>query len=210
MPLVITDVSSFDEAGAQLVRLDAHFQTDCRARRARLHHVLPSPRMRALKGMWRSVAAGEGKRLGGATLPGTISAAIREEFGTKTEVSHDGGFISALHRGLLFDRRKNSQVRDSFNSRATHDRAFRVGYLGFRAKICLEGCTFSGRCPLHSLSKQACPRALNAVPAISGVRPIVGGSHSQRRSRTLGERSKCVQEAILAGFPHRAENRTWT
>ena len=84
MPLVITDVSSFDEAGAQLVRLDAHFQTDCRARRARLHHVLPSPRMRALKGMWRSVAAGEGKRLGGATLPGTISAAIREVFVPKS------------------------------------------------------------------------------------------------------------------------------
>ena len=58
---MITDVSSFDEAGAQLVRLDAHFQTDYRSRRARLHHVLPSPRMRALKGMWRSVAAGEGK-----------------------------------------------------------------------------------------------------------------------------------------------------
>ena len=47
--------------GAQLVRLDAHFQTDYRARRARLHQVLPSPRMRALKGMWRSVAAGEGR-----------------------------------------------------------------------------------------------------------------------------------------------------
>lgn len=153
---------------------------------------------------------GEGKGLGGATFPGTISAAIREEFGTKTEVSHDGGFISALHRGLLFGRRKNPLVRASLNSRATHDRAFRVGYLGFRAKTCLEGCTFSGRCPLHSLSKQACPRALNAVPAISGVRPIVGGSHSQRRSRTLGERSKCVQEAILAGFPRRAENRTRT
>ncbi len=58
---MITDVSSFDEAGAQLVRLDAHFQIDCRARRARLHHVLPFPRMRALKGMWRSVAAGEGR-----------------------------------------------------------------------------------------------------------------------------------------------------
>ena len=89
-------------------------------------------------------------------------------------------------------------------------RGFPVGYLGFRAKICREGCTFSGRCPLHSLSKQACPRALNAVPAISRVRPIVGGSHSQRRSRTLGERSKCVQEAILAGFLRRAENRTRT
>ena len=58
---MITDVSSFDEAGAQLVRLDAHFQIDCRARRARLHHVLPFSRMRALKGMWRSVAAGEGR-----------------------------------------------------------------------------------------------------------------------------------------------------
>ena len=153
---------------------------------------------------------GEGKGLGGATHLGAIGAAIREDSGMKTEVSHDGGFISALHRGLLFGRGKNSQVRASPNSRATHDRAFRVGYLGFRAKICLEGCTFSGRCPLHSLSKQACPRALNAVPAISGVRPIVGGSHSQRRSPTLGERSKCVQEAILAGFPRRAENRTRT
>lgn len=81
---MITDVSSFDEAGAQLIRLDAHFQTDCRARRARLHHVLPSPRMRALKGMWRSVAAGEGEGLDVATLPGAISAAIREVFVPKS------------------------------------------------------------------------------------------------------------------------------
>ena len=207
---MITDVSSFDEAGAQLIRLDAHFQTDCRARRARLRRVLPSPRMRALKGMWRSVAAGEGKGLDVATHLGAIGAATQEDSGTKTEVSHDGGFISVLHRGLFFGRRKNPQVMASLNSRAIHDRAFRVGYLGFRTRICLEGCTFSGRCPLHSLSKQACPRALNAVPAISGIRPIVGGSHSQRRSRTLGEHSKCVQEAILEGFPRRAENRTRT
>ena len=87
-------------------------------------------------------------------------------------------------------------------------RAFPVGHLGFRAKICLEGCTFSGRYPLHSLNRLA--QELNAVPAMSGVRPIAGGPHSPRRSRTLGERSKCVQEAILAGFPHRAENRTRT
>ena len=92
---------------------------------------------------------GEGVRRGRegldvATHLGAISAAIREEFGTKTEVSHDGGFISVLHRGLLFGRKKNPQVKASLNSRATHDRAFRVGYLGFRAKICLEGCTFSG------------------------------------------------------------------
>lgn len=107
--------------------------------------------------MWRSVAAGEGEGLGVATLPGAIGAAIQEDSGTKTEVSHDEGFISVLHRGLLFGRKKNPQVKASLNSRATHDRAFRVGYLGFRAKICLEGCTFSGRCPLHSLSKQACP-----------------------------------------------------
>lgn len=210
---MITDVSSFDEAGAQLVRLDAHFQTDCRARRARLHHVLPSPRMRALKGMWRSVAAGEGEGLDVATLLGAIGAAIREEFGTKTEVSHDGGFISSFLRSIagcfsVAGRIPRSAHRPIRGRPTT--RGFPVGYLGFRAKICLGGCTFSGRCPLHSLSKQACPRALNAVPAISGVCPIVGGSHSQRRSRTLGERSKCVQEAILAGFPRRAENRTRT
>ena len=64
---------------------------------------------------------GEGEGLDVATLPGAIGAAIREEFGTKTEVSHDGGFISALHRGLLFGCGKNSQVSESPNSRATHD-----------------------------------------------------------------------------------------
>ena len=66
-----------------------------------------------------SCGGGEGKGLGGATLPRAISAAIREDFGTKTEVSHDEGFISARHRGLLFGRRKNPQVRASLNSRAT-------------------------------------------------------------------------------------------
>ena len=52
-------------------------------------------------------------------LPRAISSAIREDFGTKTEVSHDEGFISARHRGLLFGRRKNPQVKASLNSRAT-------------------------------------------------------------------------------------------
>ena len=51
----------------------------------------------------------------------STSTSIREEFGTKTEVSHDGGFISALHRGLVFGREKNPQVSASPNSRATHD-----------------------------------------------------------------------------------------
>lgn len=74
---MITDVSSFDEAGAQLVRLDAHFQTDYRARRVRRHHVLSSPRMRVLKGMWRSVAAGEGK--GSASRP--FRAQLAQRFG---------------------------------------------------------------------------------------------------------------------------------
>ena len=54
---------------------------------------------------------GEGKRLGGTTLPGTISAAIREEFGTKTEVSHDGGFISA---GWLQWQTQSAEVNATF------------------------------------------------------------------------------------------------
>lgn len=37
-----------------------------------------------------SCGGGEGKGLGGATLPSAISSSIREDFGTKTEVSHDG------------------------------------------------------------------------------------------------------------------------
>ena len=77
MPLVITDVSLFDEAGAQLVRLDAHFQTDYRARRVRRHHVLSSPRMRALKGMWRSVVVGKGR--GSAARP--FRAQLVQRFG---------------------------------------------------------------------------------------------------------------------------------
>lgn len=74
---MITDVSLFDEAGAQLVRLDAHFQTDYRARRVRRHHVLSSPRMRALKGMWRSVAVGKGR--GSASRP--FRAQLAQRFG---------------------------------------------------------------------------------------------------------------------------------
>lgn len=156
-----------------------------------------------------SCGGGEGKGLGGATLPSAISSAIREEFGTKTEVSHDEGFISARHRGLLFGRRKNPQVRASLNSRATHGPRLPRGTPRFSCQDLPWGLYFFG--PLSTaFAQQACPRALNAAPAISGVRPIVGGLHSQRRSRTLGERSKCVQDAILAGFPHRAENRTRT
>lgn len=143
---MITDVSSPDEAGAQLVRLDAHFQADYRARRARLHHVLPSPRMRALKGMWRSVAVGEGNMRVVATLPAAISAAIREDFGTKTEVSHDKGFISVLHRGLLFGRGKNSQVNASPNSRATDGPRLPRGIPRFLCRdLPLELCLFAGR-----------------------------------------------------------------
>ena len=64
---------------------------------------------------------GEGKGLGGATLPRAISTSIREDSGMKTEVSHDEGFISARHRGLLFGRGKNPQVSVSPNSRTIHD-----------------------------------------------------------------------------------------
>lgn len=49
----------------------------------------------------------------------STSTSIREDSGTKTEASHGEGFISALHRGLLFRLRKNTQVRASLNSRAT-------------------------------------------------------------------------------------------
>ena len=56
-----------------------------------------------------------------ATHLGAIGAAIQEDSGTKTEVSHDGGFISVLHRGLLFSRGRNSQFSASPNSRTTHD-----------------------------------------------------------------------------------------
>ena len=48
----------------------------------------------------------------------SISAAIREDSGTKTEVSHDEGAVSAFPRGLIFHLKKKPQVRESSNSRA--------------------------------------------------------------------------------------------
>ena len=45
------------------------------------------------------------------------SAAIREDSGTKTEVSHDEGSVLAFHRGLIFGRGKKPHVRASPNLR---------------------------------------------------------------------------------------------
>lgn len=115
---------------------------------------------------------GEGKGLGGATLPGAISAAIREEFGTKTEVSHDGGFISAFHRGLLFSRGRNSQVSASPNSRATHDSWLPRRILGFRAKICLGGCTISDSRAIP-IRKSNLPFRAFAFPVYYRKRPLM-------------------------------------
>lgn len=50
---------------------------------------------------------------------GSASTSIREDSGTKTEVSHDEGPVSASNRGLIFHLKKNSQFRASLNSRAT-------------------------------------------------------------------------------------------
>lgn len=207
---MITDVSSFDEAGAQLVRLDAHFQTDYRARRARLHHVLPSPRMRALKGMWRSVAAGEGRGSTSRPIWAQLVQQFRKILARKPRYpTTRASFLNSIAGCFsVVGRIPGSGPRLIRERPTTAPSAWDTSV--FVPRSVLRAVLFSGRCPPHSLSRQACPRALNAVPAISGVRPIIGGSHSQRRSRTLGERSKCVQEAILAGFPRRAENRTRT
>lgn len=143
-------------------------------------------------------------------LPRAISAAIREDSGTKTEVSHDEGPVSAFLRGLIFRPRKNSQVRESPNSRAPRGPRLPPWDTSvFVPRFALRVVLF--RAAVHCIrSASRLAQELNAVPAMSGVRPIAGGPHSQRRSRTLGGRSKCVQGAILAGFPHRAENRTRT
>lgn len=115
---------------------------------------------------------GEGKGLGGATLPGTISAAIREEFGTKTEVSHDGGFISALHRGLLFGRGKNSQVSASPNSRATHDSWLPRGIPRFSCQDLPWGCTISGSHAIP-IRKSSLPFRAFAFPVYYRKRPLM-------------------------------------
>ena len=51
-------------------------------------------------------------------LSSIISAAIREDPGAKTEVSHDQGSVSASDCGLIIRPRKKPRVRESPNSRA--------------------------------------------------------------------------------------------
>ena len=64
-----------------------------------------------------------GKGRGSAARP--FRAQLVQRFGKnsarKPRYPTTGAFISALHRGLLFGRGKNSQVSASPNSRATHD-----------------------------------------------------------------------------------------
>ena len=103
---------------------------------------------------------------------GSASSAIREEFGTKTEVSHDEGFILARHRGLLFGRRKNPQVKASLNSRATDGPRLPPWDLGFRAKICLGGCTISDS-PTIPIRKSNLPFRAFALPVYYRKRPLM-------------------------------------
>ena len=71
-----------------------------------------------------------------------ISAAIRKDFGTKTEVSHDGAPFRRAIEGWFFISRRNprSEIRQIRGCPAPL--AFPAGYLGFRARICLGGCPF--------------------------------------------------------------------
>ena len=76
----------------------------------------------------------------------STSTSIREDSGTKTEASHGEGFISALHRGLLFRLRKNTQVRASLNSRVTDGPRLPRGIPRFLCRdLPLELCLFAGR-----------------------------------------------------------------
>lgn len=119
-----------------------------------------------------SCGGGEGKGLGGATLPSAISAAIREDFGTKTEVSHDEGFISARHRGLLFGRGKNPQVSVSPNSRAIHDLRLPRGIPRYSCQDLPWGCTISDS-PAIPIRKSNLPFRAFALPVHYRKRPLM-------------------------------------
>ena len=172
MPLVITDVSSFDEAGAQLVRLDAHFQTDCRARRARLHHVLASPRMRALKGMWRSVAAGEGEGLDVRPIWAQLVQRFRKILARKPRYpTTRASFLYSIAGCFSVAGRIPRSAHRPIRGRPT-TRGFPVGYLGFRAKICLGGCTISDSHAIP-IRKSNLPFRALAFPVYYRKRPLM-------------------------------------
>ena len=60
-------------------------------------------------------------------VPSAISTAIREDSGTKTEVSHDEGPISTFCLRLNYYPEKNPQVREPLASRAPRDPTFPRG-----------------------------------------------------------------------------------
>ena len=96
-------------------------------------------------------------------LPRAISAAIREDFGTKTEVSHDGAsFLRSVAGCFSVARRIPRSAHRPIRGRPT-TRGFPVGYLGFRAKICLGGCTISDS-PAIPIRKSNLPFRAFALP----------------------------------------------
>ena len=103
---------------------------------------------------------------------GSASTSIREDSDTKTEVSHDEGPVSASNRGLLFGRRKipRSEPRSIRERRTAVPSP--VGYLGFRAKICLGGCTISDS-PTIPIRKSNLPFRAFALPVYYRKRPLM-------------------------------------
>lgn len=81
------------------------------------------------------------------------SATTRGDSGTKTEVSHWKCFSLVVRRGLADSIDKKPQVAGLLFLQVLAERAFFVGYLGFRARIWLSTCikrsrtTFVGHAP---------------------------------------------------------------
>ena len=69
----------------------------------------------------------------------------REDSGTKTEMSHWECFSLVVRRGLADSISKKPQVAGLLFLHVVADRAFFVGYLGFRARIRLSACTKRSR-----------------------------------------------------------------
>lgn len=103
---------------------------------------------------------------------GSASTSIREDSDTKTEVSHDGAsFLRSVAGCFSVARRIPRSAHRPIRGRPT-TRGFPVGYLGFRAKICLGGCTISDS-PAIPIRKSNLPFRAFALPVYYRKRPLM-------------------------------------
>ena len=119
----------------------------------------------------------------------STSTSIQEDSGTKTEVSHDEGPVSAFHRGLIFRPRKNPQVKESPNSRAPRGPRLLRGIPRFSCQDLPRRLYFFG------LARH-CTRSTGSPEGASFAATMSSGAQLLQRHLLRGARHRLPQSSI--------------